>query len=346
MARKKSKFTEKFDDSFYRLAKELTEVLDNNKDGTDQKTQADELFDAERQFKKAVLKYEKQSTEIYKKFLQKICIENRNILSARPYFRETATNFSKKVTPSIKQRDTTTLKTFDINFQFIEFIRNNWKGQFPKLAEIQYQRVFQARKLLIENNMPLAINRAKIFYRKTPKGHLSLLDMIGIASTGLTSGIDKFCGTYSRMFNGVIIGRIVGNLIDQYSETQLHFYPSDRRIIYKANSIRGRQKIDDVKELADAVNKSFKEDALEGKSIPKKEITEGELANLLNAANLLSTDSTVDNEGFGVYSYTIDENSNTEDICIEKETYMQMLNLIKTLPVLHQKVLRLKGIIV
>lgn len=333
-----------FDDSFYRLAADVTRVIEaNKKNGTTQQEQVEELLDAERKFKAAVLQY-RQSTEVYKKFLQLVCIKNRNILSARPFFRETAVTFSKKVTPAIKVNDIEKLKTFDINYQFIKFIRQAWLGPFPKRAEQLYNRVHVARTILIQNNMPLAIDRAKIFYRKTPKSHLSLLDMIGICATGLAAGVDKWCGKYSPVFRSVCIGRMVGNLIDSYSETMLHFYPSDKRVLYKAHTIRGRKGIEDVKELTYAVNKSFKDDGKEGKSVPKNEVTVGELNSLMNAASTVSADSSVNDEGYGIYHFTQDEGQDIEAAYIERESMAQMLALVKELPLIHRKVLQLKGI--
>src|SRR5271154_147124 len=130
----RGKNQEPFDSSFYTLAGEITRALERNKDGTIQKDQVEELLDAERKFKETILKY-RQSTEVYKKFLQKVCIQNKNILSARPYFRETAVSFSKRITPAIKAEDIQALQTFDINYQFIRFIRDSWLGPFPKRAE-------------------------------------------------------------------------------------------------------------------------------------------------------------------------------------------------------------------
>src|SRR5271168_864925 len=117
---KQKKYQEGFDSSFYRLAGEVTRTLEKNKDGTLQEEQVEELLDAERKFKETILKY-RQATDIYKKFLQKVCIQNKNILSARPYFRETAVVFSKSITPAIKTNDIESLKAFDINYQFIKF---------------------------------------------------------------------------------------------------------------------------------------------------------------------------------------------------------------------------------
>lgn len=334
---------EGFDDSFYKLAGEVTKALERNKDGTIQQEQVEELLDAERKFRDTILMY-RQASEVYKKFLQKVCIQNKNILSARPYFRETAVSFSKRITPAIKEENIELLKTFDINYQFIKFIRNSWLGPFPKRAEQLFQRVHKARTRLIEDNMPLAINRAKLFYRKTPKSHLTLMDFIGICAMGLAAGIDKWCGTYSPVFRSVCIGRMVGNMIDSYSETMLHFYPSDKRVLYKAHTIRGRRGIDEINELTDAVNKSFKEDELEGKSIPKNEINVSELSSLMSAASTVSADATVNDEGYGVYHYTMDPTQDIEESYIEKESTNRMLILARKLPIIHRKILKLKGV--
>lgn len=334
---------EGFDDSFYKLAAEVTRALERNKDGTIQQEQVEELLDAERKFKMTILAY-RQAGEVYKKFLQRVCITNKNILSARPYFRETAVTFSRKITPAIKAADIATLQTFDINYQFIKFIKESWLGPFPKRAQQLFERVHVARTKLIENNMPLAINRAKLFYRKVPKSHLTLMDMIEICAMGLAAGIDKWCGKYSPVFRSVCIGRMVGNMIDSYSETTLHFYPSDKRILYKANSIRGRQGITDIKELTKAVNASFAQDELDGKTIPKKNITVSELASLMSAASTVSADATVNDEGFGVYHFTPDSAPNIEEALIQQETLQQVLGVAKGLSVLERKVLRLKGI--
>lgn len=339
----KGKKPYEFDKSFYVLAKEVTKAIEEAKDGTAQKEQVEELMKAEIMFRKTILKY-RQSNEVYKKFLQHICIKQKNILSARPYFRESAITFSKKITPAIKNEDIETLKTFDINYQLIKFIKDNWLGPFPKRAEQLYNRVFEARNRLINLNMPLAINRAKLFYRKTPKSHLTLMDMIGICGMGLIAGIDKYVGEYRSVFRSVAIGRMVGNLIDEYSSTTLHFYPSDKRILYKAHTIKGRKGVENIKELTEAVKTAFKEDAKKGKSIPKTDINVSELNSLLVASSTCSVDSTVNEEGFNVYSFTEDPNQNIEESYAQKEMVVNLLTFGKKLPIIHRKVLRLKGI--
>jgi DNA-directed RNA polymerase specialized sigma subunit len=280
---------------------------------------------------------------MYKKFIQLIRISNNNILSARPYFRESSDTFSAKITPALKSKDPEALKTFSINFHLVKFFKDNWVGLWPKKLQIVYKRVEKARTILVENNMPLAINRARIFYRKTPKGHLTFLDMIECSAMGLCAGIDKYTGSYKANFIGVCIGRIVGNLIDAYSETVMHFYPGDRRILYRANSIRGRQGITDIAELAKAVNDSFAADLLEGKTAPK-ETNVNELSNLLAAASLLSADSNEGEDGCGVYSFTPDSTESAEVLLGRKQEVAQISRLAQKLPLINQKVLRLKGI--
>lgn len=350
MSKPPKKFKDSHDPAFAQLALEVARAIERNKDGSTQKQQVEELVAAERLFHQTILSY-RISTEIYKRFIQLVRITNKNILSARPYFRESSDTFSAKITPALKNKDPEALKVFDINYHFVKFTKDHWIGLWPKKVEALYQRVKKARTILIENNMPLAINRAKIFYRKTPKGHLSFMDMVEVSSMGLAAGIDKYVGDYKKNYLGVAIGRIVGNLIDAYSETVMHFYPQDRRILYRANSIRGRQGIQDIQELTKAVNDSFTADLAEGKTAPKQ-TSVTELSYLLAAASLVSADSNSGEEGFGVYSYTADESenyeevigSNAEEVLGRKQQIDQMARLAQKLPIINRKILRLKGI--
>jgi hypothetical protein len=342
MSKPPKKFKDSHDPGFSQLAKEVAKAIERNRDGTSQKQQFEELVTAERLFHETILSY-RISSEMYKRFIAEIRVHNNNILSARPYFRENSETFSSKITPALKEKDPEALKKFDINFHFIKFCRDNWIGLWPKKLETLFLRVERARTILVNNNLPLAINRAKIFYRKTPKGHLSFMDLIEVSAMGLCAAVDKYTGPYLKNFCGVIIGRSTGNLIDAYSETVMHFYPSDRRVIYRANSIRGRQGIADIAELTKAVNDSFARDLLEGKTAPKP-VTVSELAYLMAAASPISSDSNSGEDGFGVYDYTPDSTESVETALGRKQEVSQMSRLARKLPLINQKVLRLKGI--
>lgn len=345
MAKQSKKF-EKYDTTFADFAGLLSDLIDYNKDGSSQQDQVEALLSYEREFRAEITK-RRQSTKIYRKFLQRICVENKNILSARPYFRVGAKRFSAEVTPAIKAEDVEKLKTFDVNFRFLVFVKKHWLGKFPKKAEEAYNKVYRQREALIQNNMPLAINKAKKFFRAVPASHLDLMDMISICAMGLSTGIDKWDGPYSRVWLSCCLGFMTGFLIDEYSQTMIHFYPNDRKFLYKANKLRSRLGIAEPGALAEAVNLSFKKDELEkGFKPPKYDIDESELHNLMNAASPVSTDSTVGEEGFGVYDFTVDSEQDIESAYIHRETTSIMLTHAKQLPLLHKKVLRLKGLLI
>jgi hypothetical protein len=65
---------------------------------------------------------------------------------------------------------------------------------------------------------------------------------------------------------------------------------------------------------------------------------------LLAAASLVSADSNVGEQGFGVYDYTPDNTDNAEESFIKKEETSEIARLAQKLPLINKKVLRLKGI--
>ena len=336
------KFNDSHDPTFSVLAKQIANAIERNKDGSSQKQQFEELVGAERLFKEILLNY-RIATEMYKRFIQLIRISNNNILSARPYFRESSKTFSSHITPALKEKNPEALKQFNVNFHFVKFCKDHWIGLWPKKLELAYLRAEKARTILIENNLPIAINRAKIFYRKTPKGHLTFNDMIEVSAMGVCAGIDKYGGEFKANFLGVCIGRSVGNLIDAYSETAIHFYPGDKRVLYRANSIRGRQGITDIVDLTKAVNDSFTQDLKDGKTAPKQ-VTVSELSYLMAASSPVSADSNEGEEGFGVYNFYADNKDNAEKTLSNKEEWSAITQLARKLPIINQKILRLKGI--
>lgn len=335
-----------FDNSLYILANEVTRAIATNEDGTDQRKQVEKLMALEKRFKNSVLKF-KQANEIYRKFILLVVVQNRNILSARPFFREKSDIFSAKITPAIKNGKIKVLQKFHINYLLIKFIRDNWVGPFPPKSQKYFDQVLEARRKLIENNIPLAINRAKLFFRKVPRNHVTLMDMIGIAAMGLISGVDKWVGDYSPVFRSVCIGRMGGNLIESYSETMLHFYPSDRHVLYRANSLCYREGIQDFDSLAEAINKSFKQDKEEGKKTNFKSINGSDLASLMKAASVFSTSIPMDSESGATELYEMQDFNaevDMEEDIIEKDSMNHMIHSALSLPLMLQKVLRLKGL--
>ena len=58
-------------------------------------------------------------------------------------------------------------------------------------------------------NAPLAIAQATKFFKKTPRSHMTRMDLIQVAMEGLTAGVDKYSGPYMPdLYPQVLIGRI------------------------------------------------------------------------------------------------------------------------------------------
>ena len=154
---------------------------------------------------------------VFRDFIKYICEERKNILAARPFFRERQAIFTSKVSNALRDRSEVNLSKFHFNFQFIKFTMKarNW-GKDSQIRNL-YNQIDSLRTEIIEMNMPLAISRTRIFYSKTPPSQLSYMDFVQIGAEGLMSAVDKFCLPYSKVFRSVIIGRIVGNYIESYS---------------------------------------------------------------------------------------------------------------------------------
>lgn len=336
------------DRKFQELAVQVNNAIIAN-DGLvgDQQDQVELLFSLECKFKYTIQRYQ-QTHEIYEQFIIFITQENGNILTARPYFREKSDTFRSKIIKAIKNSDIEMLMSFNINFQFIDFIVKRWQGRLPNRAMGYYEDFLEARRILIENNLPLAINRAKLFYRKTPKSHLTLLDLIGICTYGLVSGIDKYVGGYTKVWRSVCIGRMVGYMIDEYSKTFLRMFPIDKKILYRANALKYRMKIEDSVELTKAVNESFEKDKEEGKAIPSLPISEVHIRTLLNGSNYISADSKTGGEdeedGIGVYDYSPDLTQDIEGDAIRRDLIRQVSLASKNLTLIEKKIIKLKGV--
>jgi len=344
----------RFDDSFYKLANQIAVVLERNKDPKYdgmkdweiQKEQLENLMKYEDKFKQSIYR-SIQTREIYKKFI--ITTVQNNILSARPFFREKAKVFSAEITPAIREGDFEALKTFKINYKFIQFIRENWKGKFPNKGEQWYEKIMKSRTLLIENSLPLAVNIAKRFYKSVPESHMELLDAINICVDGLISGVDKYSAEeYTKVFRSVCIGRMKGGMVEDYSQTLIHFYPSDKKILYKINILRNREKITDIHHLCERLNEVIKEDQKEGKNLKVDTVTVPEIMRLMHGSSTFSADQAAneDEEGndINIYTYAADDKPTQEEMVEKADLLGKIFDSCEDLDILEMKILKLKGI--
>lgn len=343
MKNKKNKIK---DPVFYNLANDVAKILEKNNNGKKlnkkeftkkQKYQVERMMELEEIFRKTINSY-KQSDKIYYKFLIYIKIEKGNILMARPFFRENSKTFGKNISPAFKDDDIQKIKEFHINYKFILFTIENWKGNVPTKAAEAWEEHQKIRKQIIENSMPMAINEALKFYKAVPKNHTTLMDIINASVSGLCIGVDKWVGPFRTVFRSVCLSRMKSNIMDVYNQTFLHYYPSDKKIIYKSNLLKVREKINDQNKLLNAINSYLEENN------DKRTLENHELQDLLNGSSLESIEASATEEGFSIYDTYIDENNDIEKNTERLDILKRVLVGCKDLSIIERKVIKLKGV--
>lgn len=320
-------------------------IEDNNGKIGNQKEQFDLMFSLERKFQYYVRK-SAQCEKVYMKFILHVKNELGNILKAKGFFREKKDIFSKYISKAIKEENPKELMKYQMNYNLVLFIVNNWKGELTKNPKHYFGELTKARGILIENNTPLALNRAKKFFQAQKHTDLELIDFVSICMHGLITGIDKFVGEYSRKLIGVSIGRMVGFMIKENSKTFLKMYPSDHKILYRASSLRNRLKITDTDVLVKAVIMSFQEDKRNGRAVPSKKITVQYLNSLFNAmhsSNVLHSENGRE-DSVNLYDITPSNDMEVEDRIEQMDNYSKMSDAIKQVSIIERKIIRLRGV--
>lgn len=342
MKNKKQKIN---DPDFYNLANGVAKILEKNNNGKKlnkkdftkkQKFQVEKIMELEEVFRKTINSY-KQSDKIYYKFLIFIKVEKGNILMARPFFRENSKTFGEKISPAFKEKNIQELKNFHINYKFMLFVIENWKGNVPPKALDAWEKHQEIRKQIIENSMPMAINEAMKFYKAVPKNHVTLMDMINASVSGLCIGVDKWVGPFRSVFRSVCLSRMKANIMDIYNQTVFHFYPSDKKIIYKYNLLKSKTK-DRVlaqNEMLENINEYLKENN------DKRTLKNHELQGLMGGAFVGSVEL---EEGGSAYDSFIDDAEDIEEDLIKKDLLKKVLFKCQDLSIFERKIIKLKGV--
>ena len=248
------------------FAKEMNQVLGSSTlTFNDQEELLKKLFKAEKEFK-TELRRTKKGRDMYDQFMDFILRDRNNKLAARIYFRERQDTFSHKIVKVFDEDKPAGLAKFRINYWFAYWVINNMKSPNRKLVSL-FEEIKVLRKQLCETNMPLAINRAKIFWSRVPESKLEYMDLIQACSEGLLNAIDKFVPPYRLVFRSTAIGRMVSNMIDDYNSTLIKFSPKERRIIYRAKNAKNKKKLEAQDEVVEFVTESFK--GVTGESLDK-----------------------------------------------------------------------------
>lgn len=306
------------------------------------------LVALENEFRKTLLAHS-QGPVVYKKFMHLILKEKRNILAARPYFRERQQIFSKEISAALKKSAVRSLYKFHFNYTFVDFALgcHDWAlgSKVVKLA----RAIQRLRTEITEMNMPLALSQTRAFWENTPRSHLSYMDLVQIHAQGLIVAIDKFVPPSTkgmtreeklqayRSFRPVAIGRMMGDRIEQYSETVIHYFPSDKRKLYRAHKalrISGDMGIDYAR-LSEVVN--------DGLDAPNR-TNPDEMAELLASSSVMSGDVVLEPDGETLLERQSCTNATPETLLAEEESRHKMREGIRGLVPVEKKLLKLKGV--
>jgi len=322
-----------------------------------QKGQVEDLIDLEKRWRQAVVKH-RYGEWVYRKFVRFISKEKKNILAARPYFRERQGVFAKKISKALKRgkAGVPQLYKFAINYQFVLFVmkQRSW-GKNSVITQLS-EEIGELRKYIVSINLPLGIARSRVFYSRTPRSHLTLMDEIQIAAEGMMSGVDKYSpgagGTVDpKVFRSTMIGRIAGNHIEEYSETLIHFFPVDKRKLYRANKlIRHFAGVVDHEKLAEQVNEgpaNKKGEGGEETVLMAHKTNASEIHDLMAAASTVSADSALPTDPDAPEPITrfAAPEAVRPDVQVEKHAaLLLMAQAEKGLTLWEKKLLRLKGL--
>jgi len=317
-----------------------------------QKRQMEGLFELEKLFRKTLVAH-KWGLDVYEAFIWKVSASkekggNGNVLTARPYFREAAAVCIGPICKILQDKNAKKLQKYHFNYNFVLFTikAKEWSPHHP-LRKLEKQ-MRELRQQIIVTNMPLAISRARIFWNsaasKDPRNALSYMDLIQSASEGLAAAVDKFRFPFTQGFRNAIINRVSSVFIENYSATELHFFPKDKRKLYRGNKcIKRFPNGVDYEQLAAYVNLELE---------PGQRTTPEEIAQLMAATSMISTDSPI-NESDGDLSATKTTILDKCSVGIDAQPEYQVMNVevsyklrqgIGGLPVIDQKLLRMKGI--
>lgn len=156
-----------------------------------QRNQIRNLVRLETEFRDAVLA-SRWGEDVYRDFVTYILHTKRNILAARPFFRERHTVFTRFISKAFKEGNHKPLLRFRFNWSFIAWALNS--RPWPKNSKVVKiaNAVNKQRMDILEQNLPLAISQARIFWGKVPRSHLSYMDIVQIQAQGLLLAVDKF----------------------------------------------------------------------------------------------------------------------------------------------------------
>jgi len=312
-----------------------------------QRKQVKKLIRLERDFSKALQKHQ-SGPKVYTEFFEFICETRRNILDARPYFRERAKTFTLFISDAFKKRQPKKIYRFRMNYSFVQWVLKARKWRKGSAIVTYANQIKKLRDQMVEENLPLAISQSLLFWNATPKAHLSFMDLVQIHSMALLLAVDKFApeddtgmseseslAQYKALL-GVAVGIMRRDRVNNYSATMVHLYPDDRQKLYWANKL--------LRYFPDGVDHEVLAEWMNADSPPELQTTGPEIANLLAGVNFVSSDVPNEEGDCMVDSFEASDDIRP-DVQVENANLLACVSIaISKLSCLERKLLRLKGI--
>jgi DNA-directed RNA polymerase specialized sigma subunit len=320
--------TMKIENNHYmKFLEELNGGLLNQKD-FNVAEELDKLFLLENEFR-TILSSTKKGLGVYSAFIKYIVNEERNILAARVFFREREETFSKKIPNIIRSNNAKALAGFSINYKFIYWAINRANVPQKKKADKLFAQIVKVRQRIVEQSIPLIINRSRLYQVRTRKFKDDALEFIQSATEGFLSAIDKYTPPTTSNFNGVAIGWMQAKLMSDGLEGFVKLSVKEKRILYRINLAVYRHGFTDMNRILLFVRESYPKTDKE--TIEAIMMASTELSSI---DNMQSSD--LEQEGFMKYT-------DNEEGIITDDLNNKLYSAISKLPIIQQKVLKLKG---
>jgi len=305
----------------------MDESIKKNKleDPQTNKQYFNKLFSLENKFKKLLLKSH-EGKDVYQQFMNYILYERKNIITARSFFRERQETFGAFIALAFHKKKSNMLHKFKINYMFIKWAVVKYSGK--DIAELKTinDEIISLRKTICEMNLPLVLNRVKLFWARIEHNNVEYLDLIQSAAEGLMTAIDKFVPPYNSVFCSTAIARMVLNMSEGQKESIVNISPREKRILYRYD--KAKKILIDEKDILEYVKESF------------KNVTIKKLYDIVNATSLPVS---IDENSSYFYNFLEATGKDTpEQAIINKDIIDKLLKALDNLSTLERKVIKLK----
>lgn len=287
------------------------------------------VFDLENEFRR-ILSSTKKGEKVYDDFIYHILEVEKNILAARVFFREREDTFSKLIPNEIRSNNSRGLMNFSINYKFMYWAVNTCDVPHKKRLQKIMTDLIKARQHIVEQCLPLIINRSRLFQVKTRKFNNDAMEFIQSATEGFMSAIDKYVPPATDKFRGVAVGWIQSKLMADYSDSYLKLSLKEKRVLYRANIAIYRHGIKDMKEVLKFVHESY------------PDVKKTDLESLIVSMGSIASIDTMNHDVVTHQSTEYDANAMENDI-IHNDSVNKLYDAMLTLLVVERKVIKLKG---